>query len=1014
MSLYPHRVAAGFGSGSILAVSVLRIALILLCSSLTASGQFHVDNWTTVNGLPQNTVYSILQTRDGYLWFTTLDGLVKYDGVRFKIFNRENSGGINSNRFTSLHESPYGTLWAGTEDGGLTRYRNGSFKTYTVNDGLPHNGVWVIRDDNNGGLLVSTRSGPARLHGDQIQIENGPDGKRLPPCIDLSLAGACWYQDSQGVHRSLHGQTSDYQLPVSIRGREASTVFEAHDGAAWIAWRTGGITVLKPNGAFVLFDADANPPKLVVTSISQDRQEQIWLGTAGGGLWSFNGRQFVERLKSSEKLGTDDVRAIYEDREGTIWLGRRAAGLGKLSRQSVTVLTKQDGLSGDNVYPVLEDRSGRIWVGVWEEPLNVSSGLGQKFSSRNDLPIQSATALYEDVENRLWVGANSGQVGFIKANRWYEITRLLGQPPATIFVIKQTTDGSVWIGARNGLWRYAPGHTTRYSTQDGLPSNDIKDILEDRRGQIWFATYGGLARLEGNRFISITEADGLSSNHVRTLYEDSVGCLWIGTYDGGLNRLLDRKFTHYSTRDGLFSSGVFRIIEDSRARFWISSNRGIFQLAKSELEDFATGRVKSITSVAYGIQDGLLSTECNGGQQPAGWKTRDGHILLPTQEGLAVINPGALSQNLLAPPVVIESALLDGKQTPAGSTIRIGPGQQNLEINYTGLSFVKPEQVRFRYKLEGLDADWTEAGSRRTAYYSYLPAGSYTFRVLAANSDGLWNSVGAGISVVVIPPFYRTGWFYGLVSLSMLAIGFGIYETRLQRLRRAHAAQRAFSQQLIELQEGERKRIAAGLHDSLGQNLLVIKNRALLGLRTPPVDGATPREQLEEISHISSQALDEVREISYALHPVHMDRLGLTKSVQTLIRKVASVSNIEFTSEIANIDSFFSKESEINIYRIIQESINNIVKHSEAKKAHLLVKHENDIVEISIIDDGKGFVADAAPYLEPGLGLASISERAHMLGCKQSIQSAPGRGTTIYLKLETRGTNGKTDAHTDR
>jgi signal transduction histidine kinase/ligand-binding sensor domain-containing protein len=986
-------------SSLLIKVNLLSIGLLFLTVPLELRAQYHVETWTTATGLPQNTIYSILQTRDGYIWFTTLDGLVQYDGVRFKIYNRENgAGGINSNRFTSLYESADGTLWAGTEDGGLTRYRDRTFKTYTVNDGLPHNGVWAMRDDGSGGLIVSTNTGPARLHGERFETVNGEAGVRLPRCIDLSANGACWYQDPAGMHRSFNGETRSYPMPHSLIGLEVVRVFEDRDGAAWISARYGGIAVIRKDGSVVSFNKQANPPTLPITAVSQDRQGQMFFGTAGGGLWSFDGHSFVKQLDASDRLGSDDVRTIFADREGTLWLGRRAAGLAKLGRQIVSVRTKADGLIGDNVYPVLEDGKGNIWVGVWEDRLCVSSGLGRMFAGRADIPIISATALEEDRDGRLWVGAYSGQVGFLKDNRWTEITGQLGKRLFPVFVIKQSADGSIWIGTRTGLCRYRNGETTRFTVSDGLPSDEVRDILEDHQGRLWFATFAGLSRREGDRFINLTEANGLSSNHVRTLYEDSDGSLWIGTYDGGLNRLRDQRITRYTTADGLFSNGVFRIIEDNRARFWISSNRGIFQLNKAELNDFAEGRIKSVSSVAYGLADGLINTECNGGQQPAGWKTREGYILLPTQGGLAVIKPETILQNPLPPPVVIESSSLDGRPAQFAAPIRVGPGQQNLEINYTGLSFVKPEQVRFKYKLEGLNDDWIEAGSRRTAYYAYLPAGSYTFRVLAANSDGLWNTTGAGITVIVTPPFYRTRWFYALVSLGLFGLAFSVYETRLRRLRRAHASQRAFSQQLIELQEAERKRIAAGLHDSLGQNLLIIKNRALIGLQTPD---ASAHDQLQEISNISSQTLDEVREISYALHPYQMDRLGLTKALHSMIRKVAAACDIEFCSEIDNVDHLFSKESEISIYRIIQESLNNIVKHSGAKNARVVVKNENHTVEISITDDGKGFIAEVSPAKVPGLGLASISERAHMLGGKQTIHSVPGKGTTITLRLQT-------------
>ena len=441
----------------------------------------------------------------------------------------------------------------------------------------------------------------------------------------------------------------------------------------------------------------------------------------------------------------------------------------------------------------------------------------------------------------------------------------------------------------------------------------------------------------------------------------------------------------------------------------MSSNRGIFRISRDQLESFAAGKIRQLTNAHYGKEDGLLHTECNGGQQPAGIRTRDGKLWFPTQGGVAVIDPGEIESNPRPPAVVIEEVNIDRERARLNSALRKEPGQENLEVRYTGLSFINPEQVTFKYRMEGLDADWVEAGTRRAAHYAHLPPGSYTFRVIASNSDGVWNNDGAALQVVVVPPFWRTWWFTAIAGLSLLGIAYAFYRIRLSHLRKAHAEQRAFSQQLIELQEGERKRIAAGLHDSLGQNLLIIKNRALLALQTPPGDGA--RDQLEEISGITSETLDEVREIAYGLHPYQLDRLGLTKAVQAMLRKVAAASEIDFSIEVDNIDGLFPKESEINIYPIMQEGVNNIVKHSEARSARVEVKRYARGVQISVADDGRGFssegvASNSAP--RSGFGLVGISERARMLGGKQTIRSTPGKGTTLTVRLEQqRVDNGK-------
>ena len=369
---------------------------------------------------------------------------------------------------------------------------------------------------------------------------------------------------------------------------------------------------------------------------------------------------------------------------------------------------------------------------------------------------------------------------------------------------------------------------------------------------------------------------------------------------------------------------------------------------------------------------------------------------------MAVVDPAAIVTNPQPPPVVIEETLLDRKALKPQTTVQINPGQENLEIRYTGLSFTKPEYVRFKYKLAGVDKDWIEAGSRRSAYYAHLPPGSYIFKVIAANSDGIWNNDGASLSIVVRPPFWRTWWFLTLATLLVAGAAVLVYESRLARLRRAHAAQESFSRRLIDSQESERKRIAAELHDSLGHSLAIIKSRAALSL-SQPEDHDKAIEQLDEISAAAVHAIDEVREIAYNLRPYQLDRLGLTRALETMLKKTADSNVIKFKLEIDEVDGVFEKESEINLYRIVQESVGNILKHAEATEARVAIKKDEREVRISIQDNGKGFQPEAAPLGEPGrggFGLFGIAERVRMMRGQHLMNSAPGAGTTVTIKFD--------------
>jgi signal transduction histidine kinase len=611
------------------------------------------------------------------------------------------------------------------------------------------------------------------------------------------------------------------------------------------------------------------------------------------------------------------------------------------------------------------------------------------------------TSLLEDRTGALWIGSWSEGVRHVKDGK---VTLFPPQelPGTLVRAIVEDRAGNIWFGtSENRLVKYRDGIFSAYSGKDGLSGNEIFVIHEDRQGQLWVGTDRGLNKFKDGVFTVYGEADGITSNIVRAIHEDAEGTLWIGMYDSGLYRYRQEKFTHFGANDGLFDNGAFRIIEDGKDNFWISCNLGIYRVKRSELNSFADGQVAKITSVPYNRRDGMLSSECNGGGQPAGILTKGGKIWFPTQKGVVVIDPETIPSNTLPPPVVIESFVVDTKAINVRSKMSIEPGQTNIEINYSGLSFINPELVKFRYKLGGLDADWIDAATRRTAFYSHLPPGTYQFTVTAANRDGVWNEQGATIEITVLPPFWQTRWFTALITVVALSLAFGVYKTRISQLKREQRKQEAFSRRLIDLQENERKRIAGELHDSLGQNLVVIKNRAWITLQEPS-NQIQAMEQMEEIADAADQSLSEVREIAYNLRPFLIDRSGLTSAIETLVRKSAA-PELRITAEVDNIDELLPPEMEINLYRVIQECLNNMLKHAQATAAAVTVKRAGKAIEISVTDNGKGFDTGAIRFGDSangsGFGLVGITERAKILGCVPVIESAAVKGTKIYMRV---------------
>jgi signal transduction histidine kinase len=419
----------------------------------------------------------------------------------------------------------------------------------------------------------------------------------------------------------------------------------------------------------------------------------------------------------------------------------------------------------------------------------------------------------------------------------------------------------------------------------------------------------------------------------------------------------------------------------------------------------------------------MVNSECNGGGQPAGWKRRDGTLWFPTARGVVRVDPAAVTSNAVPPPVAIERVLVDRTEVDPRGEIDVSPGRRDLEIHYTGLSYSAPEHVRFRYMLAGLDTGWTDAGTRRSVYYSHLPPGRYTFRVIAANGDGVWNTTGSHMQLRIVPAFYQTWWFVVFAGLVLATAGFAIHDRRVRGLTRAKAAQEAFSRRLIESQEAERKRIAAELHDSLSQTLVVIKNRALLSLRTPD-DSQRALDQMDEIAEAATDAIDEVKEIAYNLRPFHLDRLGLTAAIDVMLSRMADAHGLRIEKDLDPLDDVFPKDQEINIYRIVQEGLTNIVKHASATDVRVTIKRDTRSVAIALEDNGRGFTRDATAggagavtaggAGNGGFGLQGMAERARLFGGEPIVQSVPGQGTTIRLTLdvdESRGPRHERNRH---
>lgn len=979
----------------------------MLCQSVRAEVQYGYNVWTVDDGLPQNSIRGVTQTPDGYIWISTFDGLVRFDGVRFSLFNKGNTNGIDSNRFSNIVQGTDGDLWLPTDGGGLTRYHDGSFRTYGTEHGIVNGTVRGIAQDPEGDLWILSGNSIERWDKTNERfVDITPKAPRLiyNP-FEWDNAGF-WAIDKTTLHCFMAGRSSSYTLPSGLGHIILSYAALDQRGKIWLETADGKRFSIQTGGA-----GEFRRAGQALATEYVDRRGHVWKIHIGPRL-----TRTLDFVSSNRVIDVAPTH-LYEDRQQNLWIATEGQGLYELQPQSIRSYSKEQGLVDRDVFPIYQDHSGAVWIGAWHAGISrFSDDKFTSFTVRDGLPNGMITAIYEDREGRLWTASHGG-LSVFEHGRF----RRTDQPnlPVVAQAILEDRMGTLWFGTERGLVSYKDGVSRLYTTQDGLPTNDIRVLMESATGDLWMGGYGGLARFHQGRFTRWTENNELPSKNVWSLYEDPQGVLWIGTYDGGLARYKDGKLTLYNVKNGLYSDGVYQILEDDHGYFWISCSRGIYRVSKRELNEVASGIRSAVTSVASGKIDGMLDLVCNGGLGPGGIRTRDGKMWFPTQDGVAVIDPDKLAIDSQPPPVLIESGNLDRRPIPVTGSLRIPPGKRSLEIQYTALSFIKPEQVRFRYQMQGLDSGWIDAGARRTAYYSDLPAGNYVFRVVAANADGIWNRQGRSLTVIVLAPFYKRWWFLSLIVLIFGGIIVGISQFRIAQHRRAREVQQAFSQQLIASQESERKRIAAELHDSLGQRLVVIHNLALFSLKESDGVAASAgwKQAAKEISAEAVSAIGETRSISYNLRPFQLDRLGLRKAIEGLAQTVERASGVRVSSKIDDIDELFPEELRINFYRILQEGLQNMVKHAHATEANIRIEHLDSTVTVAIADNGQGFMPGhrVDDPSRGGFGLTGMAERAALLGGTFKVYSANGHGTMITIDIPLKGpVNGGPDPHPPR
>jgi signal transduction histidine kinase/ligand-binding sensor domain-containing protein len=1002
-----------------------------------------IDVWQTERGLPQNHVTAIAQGHDGYLWLGTYEGLARFDGVRFITFSAAREPGLQSSRITSLFEDRAGNLWIGHEHGQLACYAGGRFSTVLAAPVSPRGSILALESDEKGDVWFVRKNGVAeRLRDHAIVPSNkglnlpslcrqqgGPlwriHSGQLTPLEDRSLAGFDSTLDAHAdpaVNARVNANSSD---DSAARARAFPLTNEFVMGAC--PGREGGLWILtgsrvrhwNPKGKGEI--ADLGPPPWgdqPIPRVLETRSGQLWIGTQELGLFVRlpSGRYLHYGLTNG--LPGEWIRSMWEDREGTIWVGTGGGGLCALRPRRVQMLQAPDGWLGRGILSVSPGQGDEVWVGTEGAGIyRYAKGQFTRSGPENGLANPYVWAVLNH-GGAVWAGTWGRGLFQRQGAQWVSVPGL-NQDGLVVTALCPGRNGVLWVGTQNGLARLAEDRLDWIGTE--LISPEVRCVAEASNGAVWFGmSGGGLGLWQNGQARQFRKTEGLPSNDIWCLFPSANGSLWIGTVGGGLGRWRDGRLAVIGEQHGLPNEVICQIVDDGQDTLWLGTRGGIVRASRRELEECADGRRGTVSFFVYGKSDGLATLECSGGSQPSHGRMRDGRLLFPTTRGLALVDPSQLTTNQLAPPVLIESLNVSGHELVfAGQAprtrIEVPPGRQRLEFRFTALTFIAPERVRFRHRLDGMDENWAEVIGQRTVSYNFLPPGHYVFRVQACNSDGVWNTAGASLAFRVLPHFWQALWFQAGLGLALVAgVGGGArvvtrrrYRQKLERMDRQRAIER------------ERSRIARDIHDDLGASLTritLLSQSAAEELGQPAVASA----HLQRIDATAREVTKALEEIVWAVNPRHDSLDSLVTYLGRFAQDLTSAAGVQCRIDMPTELSPCPLTSEIrhNLFLAVKEALNNAIRHAGANRVTVALQLAPDGFALVVEDDGRGFdparvgtvaaggglPATATPTESEsgqGNGLGNMRRRLEEMGGRCEIASRLGVGTTVRFVIKT-------------
>ena len=1019
-----------------------------VCGHGALGQEYRVQNWHVEDGLPSGEITAIQQTPDGYLWIGTPKGLARFDGARFKVFRASPGYALTDLRIGCLLTSHDGTLWISTQDGNVVRRHEGKFDQAQPpvkfaldqkDNRAPGNWLWARRNDimkggeeardedllNGQSQLVEDREGAIAWRASSVKVmrlksgrwtvftpTNGlPVGRAQQLAVDHE--GHVWLEAGGKLHRYDSDGWDSHQEAVPLSG-PWPVLAPANQGGLWVAEPRGSWFV---NGGQLRRFADGqwhndrqpipvipHTAQSMITCLMEDHTRRVWYGTASGGVFYAGPAGAWQRLNPHTPFSQGYISCLFEDAQGDIWVGTVGDGLYRVTPQPLTMsmLILPPPMERAQINTTCVAHDGAIWIGTggsgvlrWYSKSNFTTfGAAQGF---NNLHV---CAIFEDSQTNVWAGTMD-RLSQLKSGHFEQVE---GLPELTwVKAILEDRAGRLWIGSDEGLICRQKEQFTLYNLLADRSYCDIRSIAEDAQGDIWIGTVGqGLFRLPHGQPDRIHRVNEFPAMDPRALCCDQEGTLWVGSWGNGLFRRHENTFTAFSTEDGLPSDRIQSIVNDAEGRIWLSTDNGIVELAPRTLKNYERGHSPPLWCQHFSLAEGLANRGCSGSGQPVCAQTRDGRLWFPDYEGIAVLDPRAVTTQPLAPAVLVEAVLAEGKElAPAqNGELRVTSNVRRYEFDYTSPDLVMPQNLCFRYKLDGIDHDWVEAGAQRVAYYSQLKPGQYQFRVAIGGSDGQWHGTDQKVYLRVMPRLWERSWIQVLAGGLLIAVlggGMAWGQRRKFRLQ----MERLEMQQAVET---ERRRIARDLHDELGARLTATALQGEFVVQRGGIPDHA-KSEMSNITHRIRELIGTVDEVVWTTDPEN-DSLSsmvpfLCDYVEQFLTQTGVGFRLEVSSNLPNLP--LAAQVRRNLLLAVKEALSNGVRYAHARIIQLKICAENGWLNVEVSDDGRGF--ELAKTRANSKGLSNIRSRMELVKGKAEIRSESGKGTTVALSVRLSGNN---------